>query len=73
MDLAVLKNFPVAESRRLEFRWEMFNLINHANFSGPTASLFSSATAVNPSATRSQITGTRTSARQMQFALKFIF
>jgi hypothetical protein len=71
MVLGVLKNFPISESNRLEFRWELFNLLNHPNFGGPSASLFSNATTV--SATAATITSTEGSARQMQFALKYIF
>ena len=71
MDLAVLKNFSLTEAKRLEFRWELFNLFNRANFGDPDFAVFLSATSINPSAGR--ITTTRTSSRQMQFALKFIF
>jgi hypothetical protein len=67
----VLKSFPVSESNRVEFRWELFNIANHPNFSGPSSSIFSNATTINQSA--GTITGTEGSARQMQFALKYIF
>ena len=70
-DLAVLKDFTVTESQRIEFRWEMFNLINRANFGTPTFTAFLNATTRNPNA--GKITSTRTSSRQMQFALKYIF
>ena len=70
-DLAVLKDFPVTESKRIEFRWEMFNLINRANFDEPNFTVFLNATTRNPNA--GKITNTRTSSRQMQFALKYIF
>jgi hypothetical protein len=71
VDLGVLKSFPVSESNRVEFRWELFNLFNHANFSGPSSSVFSNATTFNQAA--GTITSTEGSARQMQFALKYIF
>jgi hypothetical protein len=71
MNLAILKNFAVSESNHLEFRWEMFNLFNRVNFSGPTSTLFSNATAVNEEA--ATITQTEGTARQMQFALKYVF
>ena len=70
-DLAVLKDFPVTESKRIEFRWEMFNLFNRANFDEPNFTVFLNATTRNPNA--GKITNTRTSSRQMQFALKYIF
>lgn len=31
-DMSLFKNFPLGESRRLEFRSEFFNIFNHANF-----------------------------------------
>jgi hypothetical protein len=37
-DLALLKDFPIRESgSNLQFRWEVFNLFNHALFAQPTA------------------------------------
>ncbi len=38
-DFAVLKNFPIRESRRVQFRAEFFNLFNHANFKLPESRL----------------------------------
>lgn len=70
-DMAILKEFTVSESRHMEFRWELFNILNRANFGTPDFNVFLSPTSVNPSAGR--ITNTRTSSRQMQFALKFVF
>jgi hypothetical protein len=74
LDLAVMKNFAFSESRRLEFRWEIFNLFDRANFDAPDFNVFLSGSATtggNGSAGR--ITSTRTSARQMQLALKYVF
>ncbi len=34
-DLAVLKQFPIREAVRVEFRGELFNLFNHPNFANP--------------------------------------
>jgi hypothetical protein len=42
-DFAVLKNFPFAESRRVQFRAEFFNLFNHTNFKLPENRLDQSA------------------------------
>ena len=70
-DLAVLKDFSIGEHRKLEFRWELFNILNRANFDGPNFTVFLNATTRNPNA--GLITGTRTSSRQMQLGLKFIF
>ena len=32
-NLAFFKNFPVGGTRRLQFRWEMYNVLNHTQFS----------------------------------------
>ncbi len=70
-DLALLKDFQIKEAQKVEFRWELFNAFNHANFGMPANTIFQSATGVNPNAGR--ITTLRSSSRQMQFALKIIF
>jgi hypothetical protein len=36
-DVALLKNVPLTESKSLQFRFEGFNVFNHAQFYGPTA------------------------------------
>jgi hypothetical protein len=64
----------LGESGALEFRFELFNLLNRANFSSPNLSLF---TFANNTATRvsnaGQILNTATASRQIQFALKLLF
>ena len=35
VDLSILKGWDVGEQGRLEFRWEIFNLLNRANFDVP--------------------------------------
>jgi hypothetical protein len=62
-DVAITRNFPVG-GRRLQFRWEIFNVANHANFANPTAALNSSNFGRILSAGDPRI---------MQFALKFDF
>jgi hypothetical protein len=62
-DLALSRTFRVAD-RSLQFRWEVFNVLNTANFNNPTSGLNSSnfgriLTAGQP--------------RIMQFAVKFDF
>ena len=64
VDLGVQRIFPLGESRRLQFRWEMFNAFNRANFNPPNAAIG------NPQA--GQISGTAP-ARIMQLALKLSF
>ncbi len=74
MDLAVLKDIPITEAHHLEFRWEMFNLFNRPNFAVPVKEIFRNASSFNATAVGgAQITRTRGTARQMQFALKYIF
>jgi hypothetical protein len=64
-DFSTHKDFNITERQRVEFRWEAFNLMNHPNWSNPNTSFTSSAF--------STIGGTRTSMRQMQLALKYVF
>jgi hypothetical protein len=71
VDMSLEKEFPIAESKHVAFRWELFNMFNRANFDMPNRTIFTSATGRNANAGR--ITGTRGTARQMQFALKFVF
>jgi hypothetical protein len=72
VDMAVRKNFALHEGQKLEFRWEMFNMFNHANFSQPEFRVFSNAAgAIRPGA--GSIVNTRTSSRQMQLGLKYNF
>jgi hypothetical protein len=39
VDLSLIKRFPFAESRNIEFRAELFNLFNHVNFANPISNL----------------------------------
>ena len=36
MDLSVIKDFPIRESVKAEFRGEMYNLFNRVNYKAPT-------------------------------------
>jgi outer membrane receptor protein involved in Fe transport len=70
-DFSVIKRTKLTESQLIEFRWEVFDLFNHANFGQPGR--------VVGTANFGQITNTRFptgdsgSSRQMQFALKYKF
>jgi hypothetical protein len=35
-NLSLLKNFTIRERQKVQFRWEVFNISNHANFALPT-------------------------------------
>ncbi|HXJ95172.1 MAG TPA: TonB-dependent receptor [Terriglobia bacterium] len=75
-DFAVLKDISLREGLRLEFRAELFNILNRANFNTPNLIVFTPPTATNPtgvSGTAGAITSTSTTARQVQFALKLLW
>ncbi len=64
VDFGLIKNFPITERHRLQFRGEFFNLANHANLGNPNGGLSSPqfgriTTAGNP--------------RVIQFALRYAF
>ncbi len=67
LDFSIFKSFPVAESKRIEFRAEFFNLTNTPGFANPSVTSFADAVSFG------KITATRNpnDARQIQFALKF--
>ena len=71
-DFSVFKRFPITEKQNLEFRAELFNLLNHPNFAGSNTIIFTSPSgAVNPAA--GAINATATASRQVQLGLKFVF
>jgi outer membrane receptor protein involved in Fe transport len=85
VDLSVVKNFPIGEKRRLQFRAEAFNLFNRANFDIPSNSEdgeqvfnFTPAAGTTPASftrvgTAGKIFSTVGDSREIQFGLKFIF
>jgi hypothetical protein len=84
LDLGISKNFRLTERFNLDFRMEMFNALNHANFDNPRdasvgspsiqSSVFaqSCCQAVAPPSTQTVIQ-TGESGRIIQFALKLVF
>ena len=63
-DFALTRTFKIGGAQNVQFRWEVFNVINHVNFNAPVTALNSGSfgqiqTAGDP--------------RIMQFALKFTF
>jgi Carboxypeptidase regulatory-like domain len=75
-DFSVLKDTAIRERLQLQFRAEIFNLLNRANFNTPNLIAFTPPTASNPtgvSGTAGAITSTSTTARQVQFGLKLIW
>jgi hypothetical protein len=70
LDVSVMKMTTLKERMKLQFRAEMFNILNHPNFAAPNDTVFSG-TSYNASA--GLITSTATNSRQIQFALKLMF
>ena len=73
IDFLVNKHFRISEKRELQFRTEVFNLLNHPNFEAPNSAnrrIFDSSGNLVASG---QLTNTTTTSRQIQFGLKFIF
>ena len=69
-DLSFLKNTQISERFNLQFRTDLFNILNRANFAAPNAITFTP-TGVSPTA--GLITSTSTSSRQTQFSLKLLW
>jgi Carboxypeptidase regulatory-like domain len=72
LDFSALKNIAINERLRLQFRAELFNILNHTNFGTPNTVVFTSATS-GPSPTAGVITSTSTTSRQVQFGLKLLW
>ena len=69
-DISFLKDTSIHERLNLQFRAELFNLLNRANFATPNLIVF---TPAGVSGTAGAITNTSTSSRQAQFALKLLW
>jgi Carboxypeptidase regulatory-like domain len=69
-DFSTLKETSIHERLRLQFRAEIFNLLNRANFNTPNLIVF---TPSGVSGTAGAITSTSTTSRQIQFGLKLIW
>jgi len=69
-DMSFMKDTRIQEKLDLQFRAELFNFLNHPNFSFPNAVTFSP-TGVSPTA--GVITSTATTSRQIQFGLKLLW
>ncbi len=69
VDMSIFKNTDI-ETVRVQFRVEIFNLFNRANFRNPDMTAFIDG---RPNPTAGRITETRTPARQIQLGLRFTF
>lgn len=65
-DMSLFKQFAFTDTRKLEFRFEGFNVFNHANLANPSSSISSPGTF-------GRISGVTNTARQVQLAAKFYF
>ncbi|MBV9265472.1 MAG: TonB-dependent receptor [Acidobacteriaceae bacterium] len=65
VDFGAFRNFLLTERWNLQFRTEVFNLFNHANFGLPVGNINAS--------NFGQVTQTSTPSRELQFALKLVF
>jgi carboxypeptidase family protein/TonB-dependent receptor-like protein len=71
LDFSLFKNIHMRERAHLQFRAEIFNLLNRANFGRPAVlNVFDSRGVVSNAA---RITSTLTPSRQIQFGLKLTF
>ncbi len=69
-DFSVLKDTRIHERINLQFRAEIFNLLNRVNFNQPNTVVF---TPSGISPTAGVITSTSTTSRQVQFGLKLLW
>ena len=76
-DFSLFKNNPIhriSETFNVQFRWEIFNIFNHANFNPPAPAarqVFAASGTLNNAGVLSN--PTISSSRQIQFALKLIW
>jgi len=69
-DFSTFKDTRIRERLSLQFRAEIFNLLNRANFNAPNGVVF---TPSGVSPTAGAITSTSTTSRQVQFGLKLLW
>jgi hypothetical protein len=65
LDLSLFREFPIGETRNLQFRAEAFNVLNHPTWGNPDSNLGDS--------NFGQIGGTRSTERQLQLGMKLKF
>jgi hypothetical protein len=75
-DFSILKDTQITERLRIQFRAELFNILNHANFNTPNLIVAVQPPGTNPpqgNPAAGSITSTSTTARQIQFGLKLLW
>jgi hypothetical protein len=76
LDMSLFKNNYVkwiSEQFNVQFRMEIFNILNHANFNPPTSNSQVFDGSGNPVGSAGLLNTTATTSRQVQFALKVIW
>ncbi|MBI3940822.1 MAG: TonB-dependent receptor [Acidobacteria bacterium] len=77
LDLSLLKNTALTQTVRLQFRAEVFNVLNRANFQTPGATLTGGARPLDSQGTplpqAGRVTETASTSRQIQFGLRLVF
>jgi hypothetical protein len=74
VDLSAMKSTKISEAAVLQIRGDVFNVLNHANFSLPNSTIFNGnagSPILNPQV--GQISTTATTARQLQFSATLNF
>jgi hypothetical protein len=66
LDLSLFRNIPIKEKTSLQFRFEVFNTLNHPTWGNPVSQL-------DVFGQTGHVYGTRSTERQLQFALKLYF
>ena len=80
LDSSLMKDFHLTEAKYVEFRWEVFNTLNHQNLALPNTTFClppnpdgSTDLVHQAGCTFGKITGVKTDPRNMTFALKFFW
>jgi hypothetical protein len=71
-NLSLFKNFPLGGSRRLQFRWEMYNVLNHTQFLAIDNTVRFTAAGEQTNAAFGKATSAR-NPRIMQASIRFAF
>ncbi|HEY2018633.1 MAG TPA: hypothetical protein VGH38_34245, partial [Bryobacteraceae bacterium] len=71
-DSSLFKNFPIRESKIIQFRWEVYNVLNHAEASGLNLTARFNPAGQQTNGAFGQVTSTLPE-RRMQFSFRFNF